>query len=86
MYISKLISRACCTSVIISCKSVCNILTGLAIDPLSLSQTEISYPNGLILTHFADDQMEKAHPDGTKEIIFPNGTRRRFDPSGVEIF
>lgn len=45
--------------------------------------TEIRYPNGLVLTHFADNQMEKSHTDGTREVIFPDGTRARFSAKGI---
>eukprot|EP01006_Ploeotia_vitrea_P049822 TRINITY_DN67381_c10_g1_i1.p1 TRINITY_DN67381_c10_g1~~TRINITY_DN67381_c10_g1_i1.p1 ORF type:complete len:498 (+),score=116.11 TRINITY_DN67381_c10_g1_i1:127-1494(+) len=36
--------------------------------------THITYPNGLQVFEFINEQVEKHHPDGMKEIIFPDGT------------
>nr|XP_012418219.1 PREDICTED: LOW QUALITY PROTEIN: centromere protein J-like [Odobenus rosmarus divergens] len=33
-----------------------------------------TYPSGLDIVRFPDKQTEKYHPDGSKEIVFPDGT------------
>nr|XP_025722306.1 centromere protein J-like [Callorhinus ursinus] len=36
-----------------------------------------TYPSGLDIVRFPDKQTEKYHPDGSKEIVFPDGTVKR---------
>ncbi|XP_074165434.1 uncharacterized protein LOC141565773 isoform X2 [Sminthopsis crassicaudata] len=40
--------------------------------------THTTYPNGLEVLQFPNKQIEKHHPDGTKEIVFPEGTVKYF--------
>jgi centromere protein J len=44
--------------------------------------THITYPSGVQLLHFANNQTERHYPDGTKDITFPNKVRKRFYPDG----
>uniref|UniRef100_A0A7N4NNF0 Centromere protein J n=1 Tax=Sarcophilus harrisii TaxID=9305 RepID=A0A7N4NNF0_SARHA len=37
-----------------------------------------TYPNGLEVLQFPNKQIEKHHPNGTKEIVFPDGTVKYF--------
>uniref|UniRef100_A0A7N5K5I2 Uncharacterized LOC105237394 n=1 Tax=Ailuropoda melanoleuca TaxID=9646 RepID=A0A7N5K5I2_AILME len=39
--------------------------------------TRTTYPNGLAIVRFPNKQTEKYHPDGSKEIVFPDGTVKR---------
>uniref|UniRef100_A0A452S9C0 Centromere protein J C-terminal domain-containing protein n=1 Tax=Ursus americanus TaxID=9643 RepID=A0A452S9C0_URSAM len=39
--------------------------------------TRTTYPNGLAVVRFPNKQTEKYHPDGSKEIVFPDGTVKR---------
>ncbi|CAM4647136.1 unnamed protein product [Lepidochelys kempii] len=46
--------------------------------------THTTYPNGLELLQFPNNQIEKHHPGGTKEIVFPDQTVKRFYDGGLE--
>ncbi|XP_008587372.1 PREDICTED: centromere protein J-like, partial [Galeopterus variegatus] len=39
--------------------------------------THTTYPSGLVVVQFPNKQTEKFHPDGSKEIVFPDGTVKR---------
>uniref|UniRef100_A0A8D0GCH1 Centromere protein J C-terminal domain-containing protein n=1 Tax=Sphenodon punctatus TaxID=8508 RepID=A0A8D0GCH1_SPHPU len=43
-----------------------------------------TYPSGLEVLRFPNNQIEKHYPDGTKEIVFPDQTVKRFSESGLE--
>lgn len=46
--------------------------------------TQTTYPNGLQVFRFANRQLEKHFPDGTKEITFPDGTLKCVFPDTGE--
>ncbi|XP_053238365.1 centromere protein J-like isoform X1 [Podarcis raffonei] len=47
--------------------------------------TRTVFPNGLEVLQFPNNQIEKYHPDGTEEIVFPDQTvKRRYDGGMVE--
>ncbi|EMP25164.1 Centromere protein J [Chelonia mydas] len=46
--------------------------------------THTTYPDGLELLQFPNNQIEKHHPGGTKEIVFPDQTVKRFYDGGLE--
>ncbi|XP_061482093.1 centromere protein J-like [Rhineura floridana] len=47
--------------------------------------TRTVYPSGLEVLHFSNNQIEKYHPDGTEEIVFPDQTvKRRYDGGMME--
>ncbi|XP_061697528.1 centromere protein J isoform X2 [Syngnathoides biaculeatus] len=46
--------------------------------------TQITYPDGMEVLHFPDNQMEKLFPDGRKEITFADQTVKTFFPDGSE--
>ncbi|XP_064612712.1 centromere protein J-like isoform X2 [Liolophura sinensis] len=46
--------------------------------------THSTYPDGLEILQFPNNQVEKHYPDGTKEITFPDQTVKYLFPSGVE--
>ncbi|KAL3857926.1 hypothetical protein ACJMK2_012551 [Sinanodonta woodiana] len=43
-----------------------------------------TYPDGLEVLHFPNNQVEKHYPDGTKEITFPDQTMKYLFPNGSE--
>ena len=45
---------------------------------------QTSFPDGLNIFKFDNNQIEKHYPDGSKFIIFPNGTKRRISKNGKE--
>ena len=45
---------------------------------------QTSYKDGLNIFKFNNNQIEKHYPDGSKFIIFPNGTKRRISKNGNE--
>ncbi|XP_076730774.1 centrosomal P4.1-associated protein isoform X2 [Maylandia zebra] len=46
--------------------------------------THITYPDGMEVLHFANNQTEKHFPDGRKEITFPDQTVKNLFPNGRE--
>nr|XP_046259671.1 centromere protein J isoform X2 [Scatophagus argus] len=46
--------------------------------------THITYPDGMEVLHFPNNQTEKHFPDGRKEIIFPDQTVKNLFPNGRE--
>ncbi|XP_060944793.1 centromere protein J [Limanda limanda] len=46
--------------------------------------THITYPDGLEVLHFSNNQTEKLFPDGRKEITFPDQTVKNLFPDGRE--
>ncbi|XP_054471061.1 centromere protein J-like [Anoplopoma fimbria] len=46
--------------------------------------THITYPDGVEVLHFPNNQTEKHFPDGRKEIIFPDQTVKNLFPDGRE--
>ncbi|XP_041857083.1 centromere protein J isoform X2 [Melanotaenia boesemani] len=46
--------------------------------------THISYPDGMEVLHFPNNQTEKHFPDGRKEIVFPDQTVKNLFPDGKE--
>ncbi|KAM8854824.1 centrosomal P4.1-associated protein isoform 2-T3 [Spinachia spinachia] len=46
--------------------------------------THVTYPDGMEVLHFPNDQTEKHFPDGRKEIVFPDQTVKNLFPSGRE--
>ncbi|XP_029967779.1 centromere protein J [Salarias fasciatus] len=46
--------------------------------------THITYPDGLEVLHFPNNQTEKHFPDGRKEITFPDQTVKNLFPDGRE--
>ena len=46
--------------------------------------TQTTYPNGLQVFKFSNNQLEKHFPDGTKEISFPDGTMKCVFPETGE--
>ncbi|KAM6954784.1 centrosomal P4.1-associated protein isoform 2-T2 [Lycodopsis pacificus] len=46
--------------------------------------THITYPDGMEVLHFPNNQTEKHFPDGRKEIVFPDQTVKNLFPSGRE--
>ncbi|XP_053295790.1 centromere protein J isoform X2 [Pleuronectes platessa] len=46
--------------------------------------THITYPDGLEVLHFSNNQTEKLFPDGRKEITFPDRTVKNLFPDGRE--
>uniref|UniRef100_A0A7S4CXA1 Centromere protein J C-terminal domain-containing protein n=1 Tax=Eutreptiella gymnastica TaxID=73025 RepID=A0A7S4CXA1_9EUGL len=46
--------------------------------------THITYPNGMQVFEFINQQVEKHFPDGMKEIAFPDGTIKYIHPDGSE--
>ncbi|XP_070694180.1 centromere protein J [Pempheris klunzingeri] len=46
--------------------------------------THITYPDGVEVLHFPNNQTEKHFPDGRKEITFPDQTVKNLFPSGRE--
>ncbi|XP_024142100.1 centromere protein J isoform X2 [Oryzias melastigma] len=46
--------------------------------------THITYPEGLEVLHFPNNQTEKHFPDGRKEITFPDQTVKNLYPDGRE--
>ncbi|XP_040004086.1 centromere protein J isoform X2 [Xiphias gladius] len=46
--------------------------------------THITYPDGLEVLHFSNNQTEKHFPDGRKEITFPDQTVKNLFPDGRE--
>ncbi|XP_029386349.1 centromere protein J isoform X2 [Echeneis naucrates] len=46
--------------------------------------THITYPDGLEVLHFPNNQTEKLFPDGRKEITFPDQTVKNLFPDGRE--
>uniref|UniRef100_A0A3P9KK14 Centromere protein J n=1 Tax=Oryzias latipes TaxID=8090 RepID=A0A3P9KK14_ORYLA len=46
--------------------------------------THITYPEGLEVLHFPNNQTEKHFPDGRKEITFPDQTVKNLFPDGRE--
>ncbi|XP_030613221.1 centromere protein J [Archocentrus centrarchus] len=46
--------------------------------------THITYPDGMEVLHFANNQTEKHFPDGRKEITFPDQTVKNLFPDGRE--
>ncbi|XP_062416293.1 centromere protein J isoform X2 [Pungitius pungitius] len=46
--------------------------------------THVTYPDGLEVLHFPNNQTEKHFPDGRKEIVFPDQTVKNLFPSGRE--
>ena len=45
---------------------------------------QTTYPDGLNVFKFNNNQVEKHYPDGSKFIIFPNGTKRRIAKEEIE--
>jgi hypothetical protein len=45
---------------------------------------QTTYPDGLNVFKFYNNQVEKHYPDGSKFIIFPNGTKRRIEKEEIE--
>jgi len=37
------------------------------------------------LIHFPNNQMEKHYPDGSREVVFADKSRRRYAPDGVQV-
>ncbi|XP_077996456.1 centrosomal P4.1-associated protein-like [Glandiceps talaboti] len=46
--------------------------------------THTTYPDGLEVLQFPNNQIEKHYPDGTKEITFPDHTIKYLFPNGCE--
>ncbi|XP_041662160.1 centromere protein J [Cheilinus undulatus] len=46
--------------------------------------THITYPDGIEVLHFQNNQTEKHFPDGRKEITFPDQTIKNLFPNGRE--
>eukprot|EP00668_Euglena_longa_P034518 GGOE01044333.1.p1 GENE.GGOE01044333.1~~GGOE01044333.1.p1 ORF type:complete len:704 (-),score=145.80 GGOE01044333.1:444-2516(-) len=46
--------------------------------------THITYPNGMQVFEFVNQQLEKHYPDGMKEIAFPDGTIKYIYANGTE--
>ncbi|XP_034002083.1 centromere protein J isoform X2 [Trematomus bernacchii] len=46
--------------------------------------THITYPDGMEVLHFPNNQTEKLFPDGRKEITFPDQTVKNLFPNGRE--
>ncbi|XP_025278533.3 T-complex protein 10A homolog 2 isoform X1 [Canis lupus dingo] len=46
--------------------------------------TRTTYPNGLEVVQFPNKQTEKHHPDGSKEIVLPDGTVKRLSDGREE--
>ncbi|XP_064411242.1 centromere protein J [Latimeria chalumnae] len=46
--------------------------------------THTTYPNGLEILQFPNNQIEKHHPSGIKEIVFPDQTVKHLYPDGHE--
>lgn len=46
--------------------------------------THITYPDGMEVLHFPNNQTEKHFPDGRKEITFPDQTMKNLFPDGRE--
>ncbi|GCC30295.1 hypothetical protein chiPu_0008743 [Chiloscyllium punctatum] len=46
--------------------------------------THTTYPNGMEMLQFPNNQIEKHYPDGKKEIIFPDQTVKHLFPDGHE--
>ncbi|CAJ1079083.1 centromere protein J [Xyrichtys novacula] len=46
--------------------------------------THITYPDGIEVLHFPNNQTEKHFPDGRKEITFPDQTIKNLYPNGRE--
>ncbi|XP_074550957.1 centrosomal P4.1-associated protein [Halichoeres trimaculatus] len=46
--------------------------------------THITYPDGIEVLHFPNNQTEKHYPDGRKEITFPDQTVKNLFPNGRE--
>ncbi|KAI3356056.1 hypothetical protein L3Q82_017325 [Scortum barcoo] len=46
--------------------------------------THITYPDGVEVLHFSNNQTEKHFPDGRKEITFPDQTVKNLFPDGRE--
>ncbi|KAM4558341.1 centrosomal P4.1-associated protein isoform 2-T2 [Odontesthes bonariensis] len=46
--------------------------------------THITYPDGMEVLHFPNEQTEKLFPDGRKEITFPDQTVKNLFPDGRE--
>lgn len=46
--------------------------------------THITYPDGVEVLHFSNNQTEKHFPDGRKEITFPDQTVKNLFPNGRE--
>eukprot|EP00127_Corallochytrium_limacisporum_P002489 Clim_evm46s128 gene=Clim_evmTU46s128 len=47
--------------------------------------THTTHPDGLVVLHFANNQVEKHYPNGTKEIMFPDSTIKFTYPEGSEV-
>ena len=45
---------------------------------------QTSFSDGLNIFKFSNNQIEKHYPDGSKFIIFPNGTKRKIAKDGTE--
>ena len=45
---------------------------------------QTAYLNGLNIFKFNNNQIEKHYPDGSKFIIFPNGSKRKISKEGIE--
>ncbi|KAL2081961.1 hypothetical protein ACEWY4_021779 [Coilia grayii] len=46
--------------------------------------THTTFPSGLEVLHFANNQIEKHYPDGSRQITFPDGTVKHIFPDGRE--
>ncbi|XP_078261302.1 uncharacterized protein LOC144596625 isoform X2 [Rhinoraja longicauda] len=46
--------------------------------------THTTFPNGIEMLQFPNNQIEKHYPDGKKEIIFPDQTVKHLFPNGYE--
>uniref|UniRef100_UPI00398EE012 centromere protein J-like n=1 Tax=Pristiophorus japonicus TaxID=55135 RepID=UPI00398EE012 len=46
--------------------------------------THTTYPNGMEMLQFPNNQIEKHYPDGKKEIVFPDQTVKHLFPDGHE--
>ncbi|KAM6934576.1 centrosomal P4.1-associated protein [Xenentodon cancila] len=46
--------------------------------------THVTYPDGMEVLHFPNNQTEKHFPDGRKEIVFPDQTVKNLFPDGRE--
>ncbi|XP_078086753.1 centrosomal P4.1-associated protein [Mustelus asterias] len=46
--------------------------------------THTTYPNGMEMLQFPNNQIEKHYPDGKKEILFPDQTVKHLFPDGRE--
>ncbi|XP_038646720.1 centromere protein J-like [Scyliorhinus canicula] len=46
--------------------------------------THTTYPNGMEMLQFPNNQIEKHYPDGKKEILFPDQTVKHLFPDGHE--